>query len=149
MNFLTSDFGHTLNAVKGRTRTTTHKSKTLLTMPNENPKHSADEMTPALRKALVESGALIPTTPAEVELAEAHLTRHVTAQEVDAAFAQLQKALNDTSPDPAFMQLDESVIPPADSGLAMAARNGDKLDAETLAKIEESVARATRKPPQT
>ncbi len=53
---------------------------------------------------------------------------------------------NGITPDPAFVRLDECVIPPADSGLAMAARNGGELDAETLAKIEESVARATRKP---
>ncbi len=118
-------------------------------MPNEIPKHSADEMTPALRKALVESGALIPTTAEEVELAEAHLTRAVTRQEVDAAFAKLEAALDDDSPVSSFMRLDESVVSPTDGGLAMAARNGTELDAETLAKIEASVARATHKPPQT
>ena|SRR5216684_745708 len=118
-------------------------------MPNENPKHSADEMTPALRKALVESGVVIPTTPSEVELAEAHLRRNVTPQEVEAEFARLEKALDDITAAPAFMRLDECVIPPADSGLGMAARNAGGLDAETLAKIEESVARATRKAPQT
>ena len=118
-------------------------------MPNENPKYPGDEMTPALRKALVESGAVIPTTPSEVKLAEAHLTGNVTRLQVEAAFARLEKALDDIAPAPAFMRLDECVMPPADGGLAMAARNGGELDTETLAKIEESVARATRKPPQT
>jgi hypothetical protein len=103
-------------------------------------------MTPALRKALVESGVVIPTTPTEVDLAEARLTRKVTPKEVEAAFARLEKALDELSPAPAFMRLDECVIPPADRGLAMAARNGSELDAETLAKIEETVVRATRKP---
>lgn len=118
-------------------------------MPNEIPKHSADEMTPALRKALVESGALIPTTPEEVELAEAHLTRDVTRQETEAAFAKLEAALDETTPAPQFMRLDDCVVAAKDSDFAMAARNGTELDAETLARIEESIARATRKPPQT
>lgn len=118
-------------------------------MSNEIPKHSADEMTPALRKALVESGALIPTTAEEVKLAETHLTRNVTPQEVEAAFTKLEAALDDTAPVPLFMHLDECVVPMPESDIAMAARNGAELDAETLAKIEECVARATRKPPQT
>jgi hypothetical protein len=117
-------------------------------MSNEIKKHPADEMTPALRKALVESGALIPTTPREVRLAETRGECHLTQKEISESFAQLEKALDGASSDPAFMRLDESVTAPAGNGLAMAARNGDALDAETLAKIEESVNRATRKPPQ-
>lgn len=118
-------------------------------MPNEIPKHSADEMTPALRRALVESGALIPTTPEEVELAEAHLTRDVTRHETETAFAKLEATLDDTSPASPFMRLDDCVVPATESDFAMAARNGTELDAETLARIEESIARVTRKPPQT
>lgn len=117
-------------------------------MQNETP-HPGDEMTPALRKALVESGAVIPTTPSEVKLAEKHLKRRVKPNEVEAAFARLEKALDNIAPILEFMQLDKCVMPPAEGGLSMAARNGGELDAETLAKIEESIARATRKPPQT
>ena len=118
-------------------------------MPDETPKQAADELTPALRKALVELGAIIPTTPEEVELAEAHLTDGTTHEEAEASFKKLEQILDDDSLAPAFMHLDESVASPTDCGLSMAARNGDELDAETLARIEESVARATRKPPQT
>src|SRR5262245_38167468 len=118
-------------------------------MANEIPKHTADEVTPALRKALVESGAIIPTSPEEVTLAENHLTRTVTPQEIAEAFSKLEAALDETSPPSPFMQLDECVVPPTGDGLAMAARNGVELDADTLAIIEDVVAHAKRKPPQT
>ncbi len=114
-------------------------------MPNETPMHSADEMTPALRKALVESGAIIPTTPEEVELAESHLTRGVTRQEVEAAFAKLEASLDDIKPAPPFMRLDACVMLSTEE-LALAARNGKPLDAETMAKIEDSVSRVMRNP---
>ena len=116
-------------------------------MPDKTPKQTADELTPALRKALVELGTIIPTTPDEVALAEAHLTDGTTPEEVEASFKKLEQILDDSLA-PAFMRLDESVVSPTDCGLSMAARNGDELDAETLARIEESVARATRKTPR-
>lgn len=117
-------------------------------MPERNPQHSADEMTPALRKALVELGAVIPTTPQEVKLAEAQLGPEPLRSEVDAAFADILHALDDTQSRKPFMQIDEILIAAADSELAMAARNGTELDAETLAQIERDVAAAIRKPPQ-
>gem|GEM_PF-6060042 len=46
------------------------------------------------------------------------------------------------------MRLDEAFVGLADNELAMAARNGGDLDAETLARIERDVADAIRKPPQ-
>ena len=118
-------------------------------MPDSHPQHSADEMTPALRKALVEIGAVIPTTPQEVKLAEAQLGPEPPRSEVDAAFVAVLHALDDTKSSKPFMQLDESVVAAADNELAMAARNGTELDAETLAQIERDVAAVTRKLPQT
>lgn len=118
-------------------------------MPKEIPKKSQDEMTTALRKALVECGAIIPITPDEVELAQRHLTPTPTPNQVDAAFARLEATLNDGRITLSFMNLDDCVVPPTNGGLAMAARNGTELDAETLAKIEKSVSDATRKPSQT
>lgn len=104
-------------------------------------------MTPALRKALVETGAIIPTTPGEVRLAQSALARYPNQQEVDAAFVKLEQALGDTSPAP-FMQLNDCVAPSADGGLSMAARNGEELDPDTLARVEESIAQAARKSSQ-
>lgn len=117
-------------------------------MPDEIPKQTPDELTPTLRKALVELGFILPTTPEEVGLAEAHLTDGTTPEEVEASFQKLEQMLDDESLAPSFMRLDESVVSPTNCGLSMAARNGVELDEETLARIEESVARATRKPPQ-
>ncbi len=118
-------------------------------MPDSNTPHSADEMTPALRKALVELGAAIPTTPQEVRLVEAQLSSEPSRSEIDAAFATVLHALDDSKSSKPFMQLDDAVVSAADDGLAMAARNGSELDATTLAQIERDVASATRKPPQT
>ena len=117
-------------------------------MPETNPQHSADEMTPALRKALVEIGAVIPTTPQEVKLAEAQLGTEPLRSEVDAAFAAVLHALDDRESSRPFMRLDESDIAASNNELAMAARNGTELDAKTLAQIERDVAAVTRKAPQ-
>jgi hypothetical protein len=74
-------------------------------MSNEIPKDSADEMTPALRKALVECGVIIPTTSKEVELAEAHLTHMPTPEQVEASFKKLEQMLAGDSPARSFMRL--------------------------------------------
>src|SRR5690242_1663194 len=118
-------------------------------MPNESEKHSVDELTQTLRKALIESGAIIPVTPEEVELAERHLTGGVTSRDVDAAFIKLEKSLQNLSP-VSFMQLEETIAIPIKNDFAMAARNGEELDAETMAKIENTVNQiiGKSKPPQ-
>lgn len=118
-------------------------------MPDSHSTQPDDELTPVLRKALVEIGALIPTTSEEVQLAEAHLGSEPTRAEVADAFENVQRLLHGKADSPAFMRLDESIVVSADNELAMAARNGTALDAETRAKIEQDVAAATRKPSQT
>jgi hypothetical protein len=125
-----------------------YTSKSFKPMTNDNSQQPPDEMTPALRKALVECGAIIPITPEEVFLAEKQLSIDAEASHVDSAFKALEDALDDPSKDLSFMRLDDSVAPQKGGDLAMAARNGDELDEETRAKIEESVRKALRKPRQ-
>lgn len=55
-----------------------------------------DELTPELRKALVELGVITPTTPDEVKLAEARMQRK---RELDAAWEQLEKSLDTEEPE--------------------------------------------------
>lgn len=117
-------------------------------MPDSNAQPPSDEMTPALRKALVELGAVIPTTPQEVKLVESQLGPEPTRSEIDAAFESVLHVLEDSNSDKPFIHLDESVVDATDNMLAMAARNGSELDEETLAKIERDVAAAIRKPAQ-
>jgi hypothetical protein len=103
-----------------------------------------DELTPVLHRALVEIGALIPTTPEAVELAETHVVLNSPPTEVSKAFERVLGLLNGTSKQPPFMRLDDCVAPLTEERLALAARKGRELDAETLAKIERDVAEATR-----
>jgi len=117
-------------------------------MSESNLKQTAAEMTPALRKALVELGASIPITPQEVELANAQLGSEPSRSEIETAFEAVLHAIDETQPSRPFMRLDEAFVGLADNELAMAARNGGDLDAETLARIERDVADAIRKPPQ-
>jgi hypothetical protein len=100
-------------------------------------------MTPALRKALIESGALIPTTPTEVRLAQRFLTESLTPDQIDAAFSKLDSMLETDSPAPPFIELDEPLPSPGGQGMASAARNGSELSESLLARIDEDVDRAT------
>lgn len=114
-------------------------------MPNPRTKQSADELTPELKQALVEIGAIIPTTAAEVALVGNKFTAALPNSEVNAAFDAILRMMDaDASTDTFIKPVVMSVVD--DYELAMAARNGHALDAETLAKIEADVARATRKP---
>jgi hypothetical protein len=103
-------------------------------------------MTSSLRRALVESGVVIPTTLEEVKLAESNCAREVSRDELDASFAKLEQALDGNAPEHSFMHLHQCVMPSTEDGLALAARNGKPLDAETLAKIEDDVSGVIRKP---
>jgi hypothetical protein len=117
-------------------------------MHNHSERPNPEELTPALRKALVELGAVIPTTPEEVVLVETKLTHKVSARETQQAFERLEQSLDDPH-ESSFMRLHDCVLAPAEDGLAMAARKGIKLDREMLEKIAKSVARARSKsPPQ-
>ncbi len=116
---------------------------------NETPNESADELTSALRKALVEIGILIPRTAEEVTLAEACITDGTTPEQVASSFEKLERMLDSSSTAPAFMRLRESIADLREGGLSMAARKGATLDAKTRAKIEETIARITGKSTQT
>lgn len=113
-------------------------------MPNEIAKPTTDKWTSALRKALVEIGALIPVTPEEVKLAEARLTDGTTPEEVEASFKKLEETLDDNAPVP-FMRLHESVQLPSEDCVSMVARNAANLKTETLARIAHVVASETGK----
>jgi Zn-dependent peptidase ImmA (M78 family) len=111
-------------------------------MPNEITKPMSDKWTSALRKALVEIGALIPVTPEEVKLAEARLTDGTTPEEVEASFKRLEEILDDHVL-PQFMQLHESIQLPSEDCVSMVARNAATLKAEAVARIAHAVASAT------
>src|SRR5437867_3667545 len=111
-------------------------------MPNEFAKSPTDKWTSALRKALVEIGALIPVTPEEVKLAEARLTDGTTPEEVEASFKRLEEILDDHVL-PQFMQLHESIQLPSEDCVSMVARNSANLKAEALARIAHAVASET------
>ena len=114
-------------------------------MPNSRTPQSDDELTPELKQALVEIGAIIPTTAAEVALAENKLAAAPSKAKMNAAFDAVLRMIDNDTTSEAFVH---SVAVPAEADyeFAMAARNGVVLDAETLAKIEADVARATQKP---
>lgn len=117
-------------------------------MTNENSKQATDELTPAVRKALIECGAVIPVTPEEVLLLEKQITVKAKPAEIEAAFKKLEKHLDDPSTRLSFMRLDDSFKPQNEDEFSMAARKGCELDDETRAKIEASVLKALQKPPQ-
>jgi hypothetical protein len=117
-------------------------------MTKNNPQESTDEFPSGLRKALIECGALIPTTPEEVLLAERQLKIRTTREQIKAAFSELERALDDPTAEISFARLDDSVSVVKNQDLAMAARNGMELGDETRAKIEDSVDKALRKPQQ-
>lgn len=113
-----------------------------------NPQESTDELPSDLRKALIECGALIPTTPEEVEVVEKQLEIRATPAQINAAFSELEKALDDPTSEINFVKLSESISLMKNEELAMAARNGNELAEETRAKIEKSVDNALKKPQQ-
>jgi len=116
-------------------------------MTKKYPHEDTDELPPALRKALIECGAVIPTTPKEVLLAERQQKTKASPDQVEAAFQKLELALDDPTDDLSFAKINDALLTMQNEDLAMAARNGMELDEETRAKIEESVQRALRKPP--
>ena len=115
-------------------------------MPYPNTTEPDDELTPELKRALVEIGAIIPTTTEEVELAEAQYTSEPSSAKVNAAFEKVLFLLAEEAPAEGFIQLPTVTASTTGCELAMAARNGGELDADTLAKIEQDVARATQNP---
>ena len=117
-------------------------------MNKKNPQESTDELPSDLRKALIECGALIPTTPDEVQVVEKQLELRATPAQINAAFIELEKALDDPITELRFVKLSESLSVLRNEDLAMAARNGNELAEETRAKIEKSVHDALKKPPQ-
>lgn len=117
-------------------------------MIKKQQKESTDELGPKLRKALIECGAIIPTTEEEVLLAERQHKVKVTPSQIDAAFRKLETALDDPTTEVSFAHPNESLLTRNHEDLSMAARNGDELDEETRAKVEATVERVLRKPPQ-
>jgi len=117
-------------------------------MNKKNPQESTDELPSTLRKALIECGALIPTTPDEVEIAEKQLEIRATPAQINAAFSELEIALDDSTSEINFVKLSESISGMKNEELAMAARNGNELAEETRARIEKSVDNALKKPQQ-
>lgn len=117
-------------------------------MKNKHPHEATDDLPPELRKALIECGAIIPTTPEEVLLAERQHKAMISPAEIDAAFKKLELALNDPTDDLSFAKVNDVLVTMQNEDLAMAARNGEELDEETRAKIEKSVQKFLGKPPQ-
>jgi len=117
-------------------------------MTKKSPNENNDDLSSALHKALIECGAVIPTTPEMVLLAETQHDAEVSPAEVDAAFRRLESTLNDPIVDLSFIKMNDTLLTTEPEDLAMAARNGTELDEITRAKIEESVQKALRKPPQ-
>lgn len=115
-------------------------------MSNEPFHQTTDEITPKLRKALVEIGAVIPTTAADVTLAERHLDCQVSQSQIDASFAQIERMLAPQSaPRAATPSVRYKTNAASSMGLALAARNGSEIDEATKAKIEADIAQATQK----
>ena len=117
-------------------------------MRNKHPHGAKEDLPPELRKALIECGAVIPTTPEGVLLAEQQHIVKMSPAEIDAAFKKVELALNDPADDLSFAKANDALVTIQNEDLAMAARNGEDLDEETRAKIEESVQRVLRKPRQ-
>ena len=97
---------------------------------------------------MIECGALIPTTPNEVEVAERQLEIRATPAQINAAFSALEKALDDPTAEINFVKLSESLSIEKNQDLAMAARNGNELADETRVRIEKSIDNALKKPQQ-
>ena len=111
-------------------------------MSNSSSPLPEDILSPELRKALVEIGAMIPTTAAEVALAERHLDLQVSESQIDASFSEIQELVKSRSqPKPAVRYKTGAV---AATGLALAARKGAQIDEATRAKIEADINQANQ-----
>jgi hypothetical protein len=117
-------------------------------MTKKHPHEAKDDLPSELRKALIECGAVIPTTPEEVLLAERQHKVKAPPVQIEAAFKKLELALDDPTDDLSFAKLNDPLLTMQNEELAMAARNGTELDEETRAKIEASVQKTLRKPSQ-
>jgi hypothetical protein len=117
-------------------------------MTNRTANESIDDLPTELRKALVESGAVIPTSPEEVVLAEKHFRIKTVPSEIDAAFNKLEEAFNNPDDDLSFIKLSTSFMTLKNEDLAMAARSGTEIDDETRAKIEETIKKVLQMPRQ-
>ena len=115
-------------------------------MTKKNEQERVDDLATELRRALVECGAIIPTTPEEVALAEKHQKLDLSPTQIDIAFGELEKAINNPEVDLSFVKLNASILPIETGELSMAARNGCEIDESTRAKIEETVNKILEKP---
>ena len=115
-------------------------------MSSQSTHQPNDDLTPEIRKALVEIGAVIPTTVAEVALAERHLDCQVSLSQIDASFAQIEQMLAwQSSPNTGAPVMRYTTNAASCTGLALAARNGTEIDEATRAIIEADIAEATNK----
>ena len=99
-------------------------------MSNPSSLQPTDDLTPELRKALVEIGAVIPTTTADVALAERHLECQLSQSQIDASFSQIERMLaHQSAPKAAPVRYKTNAA--SSMGLALAARNGSEIDEAT------------------
>jgi len=108
-------------------------------MTKENEKDRNDDLPVELHKALIECGAVIPTTPEEVALAERHLKTKVLPSQIEAAFSKLEESLDKPGDNLDFVKMNPIAVLYDTPGLALAARNGTELDEETKAKIDQTL----------
>lgn len=111
----------------------------------ESPHNQESEaVSPELRAAMIELGYAVPTTPAEVALAEAQLSSTLSKSEIDAAFSRLVDLMEGKQPRRPIAKLKPKPAASTTSAfpLSMAARNGAEFDDATRQKIDDAVARA-------
>jgi hypothetical protein len=111
---------------------------------SSNTSDSADQpITEPVRKALLELCAIIPTTVEEVEIVERAGYDGATEEQVSAAFKKLYERMMEQGSRgikaEKFLTFAKSQM--ASGSLSMAARKGNKLAADVLAKIESDVTR--------
>ena len=109
-------------------------------MSNSSSPQPEDILSSELRKALVEIGAIIPTTAAEVALAERHLKCQVSERQLDESYLQIQEILKSQSQQKPAVRYKSGAV--AATGLALAARKGTQIDEVTRAKIEADINQA-------
>ncbi|WP_395741687.1 hypothetical protein [Prosthecobacter sp.] len=115
-------------------------------MSSQSTNQSNDDLRPEIRKALVEIGAVIPTTVSQVSLAERHMDCQVSQSQIDASFAQIEQMLTwQSSAKTAVPVMRYTTDAASFTGLALAARNGSEIDEATRSKIEADIADANRK----
>ena len=111
-------------------------------MSNSSSPQSEDIISPDLRKALVEIGAMIPTTAAEVTLAERLLDWQVSESQIGKSFLQIQELLKGSSRPKSVVRYKGGAV--ATTGLALAARKGTQIDETIRAKIEADITQANQ-----